>query len=348
MNKNNADRPVVLIVDDTPENISLLKAVLQDDYEIKVATGGRKAVEVALKSKVDLVLLDVMMPGIDGYETCRMFKQDSKTSHIPIIFVTALSDAVDEVKGFECGGVDYITKPVSPPIVQARVRNHLALFDQNRSLEQKVRERTNELAETRLEIIQRLGRAAEYRDNETGLHIMRMSRYSQILALGYGLPDETAEMVLNVAPMHDVGKIGISDSILLKPGPLDAAEWEIMKTHSYIGYKIMNSPKSDILKMAAMVAYTHHEKWNGSGYPRGLQGTDIPIFGRIVAIADVFDALISDRPYKKAWSVDQAVLEIEQNAGTHFDPDLVAVFMRSLPEILGVHETFADNIGVPD
>jgi putative two-component system response regulator len=212
-------------------------------------------------------------------------------------------------------------------------------------LERKVRERTAELAETRLEIIQRLGRAAEYRDNETGLHIMRMSKYSQILALGYGLPDETAEMILNVAPMHDVGKIGISDSILLKPGPLDAAEWEIMKTHSYIGYKIMNSPKSDILKMAAMVAYTHHEKWDGSGYPRGIRGRDIPVFGRIVAIADVFDALISDRPYKKAWSVDQAVREIELNSGTHFDPDLVAVFIRSMPEILGVCETFADTMG---
>ena len=338
------DRPAILIVDDTPENISLLKAVLRSEYEIKVATGGKKAIEIARKSKVDLILLDVMMPDFDGYETCKALKQDEKTRDIPVIFVTALSDADDESKGFECGGVDYIAKPISPPIVRARVRTHLELYNQSRMLARKVRQQTAELMDTRLEIIRRLGQAAEYRDNETGLHIVRMSRYSQILASEYGLSDESAEMILNVSPMHDVGKIGISDKILLKPGPLDAAEWEIMKTHCYIGYKIVTSAKSTILQTAGMVAYTHHEKWDGSGYPRGLRGDDIPLFGRIVAVADVFDALLSERPYKKAWTIEKAVEEIRSGAGKHFDPEIVEVFFRCLTDILAVHEAFADDV----
>jgi putative two-component system response regulator len=238
--------------------------------------------------------------------------------------------------------VDYITKPISAPRLKARIRTHLALHDQNRDLESKVRARTRELEETRLEIIQRLGRAAEYRDNETGMHVIRMSHASRIIALELGVPAEEAQTLLQAAPMHDIGKIGIPDRVLLKPGKLDPGEWEIMRRHPEIGAGIIGSHASALLRMAAQVALTHHEKWNGMGYPHGLRGEAIPLMGRIVAVADVFDALTSVRPYKRAWSVADAVAELERNSGSHFEPRIVAAFMARLPEILAVTAGFRD------
>jgi putative two-component system response regulator len=211
-------------------------------------------------------------------------------------------------------------------------------------LEQKVRERTRELEETRMEIIRRLGRAAEYRDNETGLHIIRMSKFSQILGQATGMSDQDSGMLLNASPMHDIGKIGIPDSILLKPGKLDADEWEIMKTHSSIGAKILSGHPSELMQMAREIALTHHEKWDGSGYPGGLSGEEIPLSGRIVALADVFDALTSERPYKKAWAVDDAVSFIKENSGKHFDPTLVELFIDRLDEIIEVRDKYAEPV----
>ncbi|MBO2558051.1 response regulator [Shewanella algae] len=337
------EKATVLVVDDTPENIDILVGILGDDYKLKVAIDGPRALALAQKSPPDLILLDVMMPGMNGYEVCKRLKQEPMTSHIPVIFVTALSEVADETQGFDLGAVDYITKPVSAPIVRARVRNHLALYDQKRLLEQQVRERTRELEQTRFEIIRRLGRAAEYKDNETGLHVIRMSHYARLLAQQAKLPDNFCELLYNAAPMHDIGKIGTPDAVLKKPGKLDAEEWRIMQQHAEIGAEIIGEHPDHLLQMSRRIALTHHEKWDGSGYPNGLKGNDIPIEGRIVAIADVFDALTSIRPYKKAWSIEDTMALLESESGKHFDPELVELFKQILPQVIEVRDTHMET-----
>jgi putative two-component system response regulator len=338
------EKQVVLVVDDVPDNIDVLVNILSDEYSVKAATDGATAIRIAGSSNPpDLILLDVIMPRMDGFETCRLLKQDPRTKHIPVIFVTAKSDTAHETQGFETGAIDYISKPVSPPIVRARVKTHLALYDQNRELEERVRERTTELQETRLEIIRRLGRAAEFKDNETGLHVIRMSSYAREIALEYGVSNEEADLILLTSPMHDIGKIGIPDSILLKPGPLDDEEWKFMRRHPKIGGDIIGDHPSNLLQQAAVCAFTHHEKWDGGGYPRGLSGEEIPLIGRIVAIADVFDALTTERPYKRAWPKERAMKVIEEDAGTHFDPDLVGAFLKRRKAIEEIGETYKET-----
>jgi|SRR5580765_1579311 len=322
--------PLILVVDDEANNLQLLRQILQNDYRLLFAKDGARALELAHQEMPELVLLDVMMPGMSGYEVCQSLKADPATANIPVIFITALSDTHDEVVGFEAGAVDYITKPVSAPIVRARVRTHLSLI------------RVEELKRTRLAIVQRLGIAAEYKDNETGLHVIRMSHYAHMLGLAIGMDADRANDLLHAAPMHDVGKIGIPDSILCKPGPLDAEEWKIMKTHTIIGGNIIGQHPHGMLAMAYQVAMTHHEKWDGSGYPHGLSGTQIPLEGRIAAIADVFDALTSARPYKEAWPVEQAVQYLEQQRGSHFDPELASLFLENLPQILEMKARWAE------
>jgi len=333
----------ILVVDDVTTNVDILLEILWDEYDVSVATDGPSALEYVAEDPPDLILLDIMMPGMDGYEVCRQLKANVSTRKIPVIFVTAMGEVKDEAKGFELGAVDYITKPVSPPIVKARARTHLALYDQNRVLEEKVRARTAELNDTRLEIIRRLGRAAEFKDNETGLHVVRMSYYSKLIAQTAGFSDEHAELLLNAAPMHDIGKIGIPDKILCKPGKLDDDEWDVMKQHTSIGAEILGDQPSELLQLAKEIALSHHEKWNGKGYPEGLAGEAILIESRIVAIADVFDALTNERPYKKAWSVEDAVALIERESGEHFDPMLVNAFLKSMPEIMDVKVTYAED-----
>ncbi|MEL0166619.1 MAG: HD domain-containing phosphohydrolase [Pseudomonadaceae bacterium] len=323
-------RQVLLLVDDEPANLHVLKHILQEDYRLLFARDGQRALELAATERPQLILLDVMMPGMTGHEVCAQLKSDPQTSEIPVIFVTALSNTEDEMRGFELGAVDYITKPVSAPIVKARVRTHLSLV------------RAEVLRQTRLNIVQALGMAAEYKDNETGLHVIRMSHFSRIIALEAGFSPEEAEELLHAAPMHDVGKIGIPDAILQKPGKLDETEWQVMQQHPEIGARIIGEHDASMLQMARRIALGHHEKWDGSGYPEGLAGTDIPIEARIVAIADVFDALTSVRPYKKAWSVEDAVALIREQSGKHFDPDLVDCFLRRLDEIQRVRERWAE------
>jgi putative two-component system response regulator len=333
---------IVLVVDDTPQNISLLNAALKDDYTIKVATSGAKAIDICLSMPVGIILMDVMMPEMDGFETCRRLKENPKTSSIPVIFVTSRGEIEDESLGFTCGAVDYITKPIRAAIVRARVKTHLALHDQNHALSCLVQERTNELDKSRLDVLHRLGSAGEYRDNETGQHIARVCHYSRIVGRATGLPLDEAELIYNAAALHDTGKIGIPDSILFKPGKLDDDEWKIIKTHCEIGHKIIGDHQQSMLKTAASIALTHHERWDGSGYPKGLIRNDIPLFGRIVAVADMFDALTSERPYKKAWSVGDAVAEVERCSGGHFDPQIVDAFLDVIPEITSVRLQFAD------
>jgi len=335
------DKPTILIVDDTPSNIAVLSNILTD-YNVKAANNGAKALEIATRYRPDIILLDIMMPEMDGYNVCTRLKRDFRTKNIPVIFVTARDEVTDETRGFELGAVDYITKPVSPPVVLARVRTHLKLYDQNRVLEDLVRERTRELNESRLEIIRRLGLAAEYKDNETGMHVIRISCYCKVMAKGIGMSKEDVDLLLSASPMHDIGKIGVPDNILRKPGRLDLDERAIMEQHSEIGARIIGEHDNPLLKMARVVALTHHEKWNGKGYPNGLKGENIPLPGRIVAIADVFDALVSKRPYKDPWPFEKAVALIRDEAGQQFDPALVAVFVDNLDEIFELARLHAD------
>lgn len=327
------DRPTVLLVDDEPANLHVLRHVLEADYRLLFARDGARALELARLQQPALILLDVMMPGLTGYEVCRHLQAAPETRHIPVIFVTALADPADEAEGFAAGGVDYIIKPISAPTVRARVRTHLSLV------------RTEELYQTRLQIVQCLGLAAEYKDNETGLHVVRMSHYSRILALAVGYSEAAADELLNAAPMHDVGKIGIPDYILRKPGPLEPDEWAVMRQHPEIGARIIGQHPSGLLRKASEIALAHHEKWDGSGYPNGLRDEAIPLSARIVAIADVFDALTSERPYKKAWPVDQAVAHIVEQSGRHFDPDLVRRFQAELPALLAIRDRWPEPVG---
>lgn len=324
-------QPLILLVDDEPGNLQLLRQILRDDYRLLFAKDGPRALALARQERPNLILLDVMMPGVGGYEVCASLKADPGTAAIPVIFVTALNQTEDEVEGFNAGAVDYITKPVSPAIVRARVRTHLSLV------------RMEELRETRLEIVQRLGLAAEYKDNETGMHVIRMSQFSRMLGLAAGMGGYEADDLLHAAPMHDVGKIGIPDRILQKPGPLDPEEWAIMQTHVTIGAEIIGSHSSGMLALARTIALSHHERWDGHGYPAGLAGEAIPFAGRIVAIADVFDALTSVRPYKAAWSVADAAAWLRKEKGRHFDAALVDLFLERLPEVETIREKWAET-----
>lgn len=324
-------RQTLLVVDDEIANLQVLRHTLQDHYRLIFARDGQQALDLVRADPPDLILLDIMMPGLSGYDVCQRLKQDTSSAAIPIIFVTALSEDANERQGLELGAVDYIGKPFNPDIVRARVRTHLSLVQ------------VRELRETRLQIVQRLGTAAEFKDNETGLHVVRMSHYAQALALTAGYHADVAEDVLHAAPMHDIGKIGIPDAILHKPGKLTPEEWAIMQQHTVIGAKIIGEHASGLLHMARVIAMSHHEKWDGSGYPDGLRANEIPHVARIIALADVFDALTSARPYKRAWSAQEAIDHIRQESGRHFDPELVEVFMDSLPELEQIQSRWADG-----
>lgn len=321
----------VLVVDDEPVNLRILNTTLKDEYRLIFAKGGEEAVRLTKEESPDLILLDIMMPDMTGKEVCKTLKADTVFNKIPIIFVTALSDEEDEEEGLSLGAVDYITKPISPAVVRARVKTHLSLVQ------------ADELKKTRLQVIQRLGRASEYKDNETGLHVIRMSHYSYVLAKAIGLSEQQSEEILHAAPMHDLGKIGIPDSIMLKPGKLTDEEFEIIKTHPEIGAEILGDDESSLISLAKSVSLTHHEKWDGSGYPNGLAGEEIPLEGRIVALADVFDALTSKRPYKEAWSVDEAMDFIKEQSGKHFQPELVDLMFENLDKILEIKNKWHDE-----
>ncbi len=339
----------VLIVDDNAENRVLLSGLLKPHHRLFVATGGQQAINICKKKKPDIVLLDIMMPEMDGYEVCERLSADPDTFDIPIIFLTAKSQIEDEQKGFEIGAVDYIHKPVSPPILISRINTHLKLKNavnelakQNELLEKRVKERTYELEMIQDATIGAMASLAETRDNETGNHIRRTQNYVKVLAeelinMGHyadELTPETITLLYKSAPLHDIGKVGIPDGVLLKPGKLTAEEFDVMKRHTILGRAVLMSVedsidfKCEFLTIAKEIAYSHQEKWDGSGYPEGLSGTDIPLSARLMALADVYDALICERVYKPAFPHDKALEIIAEGGGSHFEPLVVEAFLN--------------------
>ena len=354
----------VMVVDDNETNIDVLVETLGNLYRLSVATDGETALELAAGDPPDLVLLDIMMPDMDGYEVCRRMKADARLCDIPIVFVTAMSEVQDETKGLALGAVDYITKPIAPAIVRARVKNHLELklaredlANQNVILEIKVRERTRELALVQEATIESMASLAESRDPETGGHIRRTQNYVAALARYLSndpkyrdqLSPSAIELIQLSAPLHDVGKIGVPDRILLKPARLTPEEFEEMKKHTLYGRNAILKAQRTIgynsfLSYARDIAYTHHEKWDGSGYPQGLEGEGIPLVGRLMALADVYDALVSKRPYKESMAHETALKLILLGNGTHFDPDIVAAFLTLSEEFRRIALENADRI----
>ncbi|MDX5151901.1 MAG: response regulator [Acidiferrobacterales bacterium] len=341
----------ILVVDDEPANLRLVEKILHSAgyLHVELVNDSRKAVDAYLQQESDLILLDLNMPNLDGYEVMQKLQALNQEVIAPIMVLTAQQAREFRIRALDLGARDFICKPFDQIELLARVRNLLqahrfeqSLHARKGELERLVQERTRELHDTRLQIVRKLGRAAEFRDNETGNHIIRMSKIAALLAQASGMNEYECDLLLNAAPMHDIGKIGIPDRILLKNGKFDPEEWGIMKTHTLIGADILAGDDSEVLKMAESIALTHHEKWDGTGYPAGLAGEAIPLVGRITAIADVFDALTSERPYKHAWPVSQAVEYIKAHAGTHFDPDLAAKFLDLMPQIQQIINEYFD------
>lgn len=359
-------KEVILIVDDTPDNIALLTGLLKEKYRVIVATNGLRALEIVQNGLCpDLILLDVLMPTLDGYQTCERLKSNPDTVDIPVIFLTSKNEVSDEEVGFNLGAVDYITKPISPPIVLARIGTHLALSrarkllqDQNRHLEQLVEERTRDLVRTQDATLVAMASLAETRDNETGNHIRRTQHYVALLAIALQkhdrfsdfLTEEIITLLYKTAPLHDIGKVGVPDSILLKHGKLTPEEFEVMKRHTVYGRDVILAVEANLgrstefLRLAHEIAYSHQEKWDGSGYPEGLSGEDIPIAGRLMAVADVYDALISTRPYKRAYSHTETIEFMKQGRGKDFDPDILDAFLRIEDEFRVIAERFRDDL----
>lgn len=348
------ERATILAVDDTPANLSLLNALLKDHYRVKLANHGAKALQLAANAPPDLILLDIMMPEIDGFEVCRRLKADPATQHIPVIFLTAKTEVADEEQGFALGAVDFIHKPISPPIVLARVRAHLQskawndfLRDQNAWLQHQVELRLSEINHLQDASIYVMVSLAEFRDECTGYHLQRTQEYVRLLAqeLARSKPQYTQELtpmliarMAKSAPLHDIGKIAIPDHILLKPGKLSPEEFETMKTHAQRGFEMLQRASTHMgergafLAQAQEIARSHHERWDGLGYPQGLVGSAIPLAARLMAVADVFDALLARRPYKEPMTVTQAAALIVQGRARQFDPDIVDCFETLLPQ----------------
>ncbi|MDP3583688.1 MAG: response regulator [Thiobacillus sp.] len=359
MNMESLNAACILIVDDEPANLKLLDKILRSQgyQRLVLVDDARMVIDLYRATQPALVLLDINMPNLDGYQVMAQLKALNDPLPPPIVVLTAQHDKEALLRALAAGARDFIGKPFDRNELLMRVRNlleahmaHSLLHDQKAVLEDMVRTRTEALRRTRLQIVQRLGMAAEYRDEETGNHILRMSHTCALLARAIGWSEADCDLILNASPMHDIGKIGIPDAIMLKPGRLDPLEFEIMKTHAAMGKKLLDGDDSDLMSMAREIAFTHHEKWDGSGYPSGLKQEAIPLVGRIAALADVFDALTSIRPYKQAWTVDAAVGYIRENSGRHFDPALAEIFLQELPGIMRIRERFAEpgSTAAPD
>ena len=354
----------VLVVDDTELNLRMISQVLRKEgYQIRAVTSGREALAAIQETLPEVILLDITMPDIDGYEVCQQLKTDSYTADIPIIFISALDAIIDKVKAFKVGGADYIPKPIQVQELVARVRNQIdlrrlqqqlkaqndVLEDKNSqlvseihkrqaveaeirklnaNLEAKVRARTQDLERAQVEILERLSLAGERRDDDTGKHTLRVGYMSSLITETLGQSEQAAELIRLAARLHDIGKIGIPDQVLLKPGKLTDEEYSLMKKHTTIGAEMLSGSTSPLIRLAEEIALTHHERWDGEGYPQGLAGRDIPLSGRIVAVADVFDALTHERPYKDAWNLERVIKELHAMRGSQFDPKVVKAFLK--------------------
>lgn len=344
--------PKILIIDDEPLNIDILSNVLQNDYTVLAATNGNDGLQAAHNAKPDLIILDICMSSMDGYEVCRQLRNNPITKEIPIMFCTSQEGDYDEAVGLKMGAVDYIHKPFKPELLAIRIKNHLELHLYKKSLETMVQERTNhlellndEIDQTFKETLFTLAEAAEIRSKETGQHIRRVAHYSYVLSKCYGLPEHECQTIKLASTMHDIGKLFIPDDILHKSGKLSEEEFGVMRKHSLYGEKILQNSKRELFRVSSIIASTHHEKYDGSGYPQGLVGKDIPIEGRIVAITDVFDALSHERSYKPAWTMEKIISYFEAQQGIHFDPELIGLFFANLEEFLSIKEQFKNQVG---
>ena len=348
---------LVLLCDDELMNRKVAtKILVKEGFSVVEAENGQEALDILKTTKVDMILMDLMMPVMDGYEATKLIKEDESLSAIPLIVISALSDKKAIIKALELGADDYITKPFDITDFRLRVKNAIKigeyqnmLQDKKVLLEAEVNEKTEELQNALVEvrssekdIISILSKMAEYRDNETSMHTVRVGEMSALLASKFGWEEEDVELMRLAAPMHDIGKVGIADRILLKPGKLEDDEFSIMKGHSSIGYSILSQKTTPLLKLAAEIANTHHEKYNGRGYPLGLSEEEIPLSGAIVAVTDVFDALLSERPYKKAFSLEKTVDIIKNDTGSHFSPRVVSLFLGSLDEMVEIRKRLED------
>lgn len=344
--------PLILAVDDNPTNLALLEGLLAKipDIDTIALDDPQLALDWCRENAPDLILLDYMMPALDGLEFMRRLKAIPGREDTPVIMITADLERGVRYQALALGARDFLTKPIDRAELSARLKNQLQLIEAQRRLAdraawlaEEVAKATADIRAREKEAILRLSRAAEYRDPETGAHLLRMSNYSRLIAARLGLSAAEQELILEASPMHDVGKVGIPDAILLKPGRLDAEEYRIMRRHAEIGYEILRDSPSPLLQTAALIAWTHHEKYDGTGYPRGLAGEAIPLVGRIVAVADVFDALASTRPYKRGWPLHQAKEFLREQAGRHFDPACVDAFVRAWDEVIDIHRRFQET-----
>ncbi len=337
----------IVSIDDNENNLLLIESICtQMDLSVTSFLDPLEALMYVLKNDIDMIVIDYMMPNLNGIDFIKEYRNINKI--VPIVMITAAGD--DETihkEAFSVGANDFLSKPVNSILFKARVtnllinyKNTLLLQDRSKLLEEEVKLATQNLIEREHETLKILGKTAEYKDPETASHVARVAHYSKLLALKYGLSEKEQDLIFYASPFHDLGKVGIEDSILLKPAKLSVQEFEIMKKHAQIGYEILKDSQSQYLQAGATIAISHHERWNGNGYPNNLKGEDIPIFGRIVSVADVFDALTSNRPYKEAWSFDDALEFLKNEAGKHFDPKLVALFIESQDDVNKIFHSF--------
>ena len=340
-------KPVILAVDDAEELLALMAKALSAEYQVITATDAGTAIEKAFaEPRPDLILLDIEMPEVDGFEVCRALKDEAPTASIPIIFLTGKTEAQAQVEGFKLGAVDYITKPINAAVLKARVAMHLQLANRRAELERLVHQRTSQLETTRTELIKRLARAMEFHESQAvGNRVMRLGHYAKLISQAAGARPEVADMMMKAAPLHDIGKLGVPAEILRKKEKLSAPDWERVKRHPQLGAEIIGEHDDPLLKLARQLALTHHEHYDGTGYPQGLKGDAIPWAGRVMGIVDAFESMTSTQFYRDPLPVEKAAEEIAKAAGKKYDPKVVEAFNKALPMMKKVRETFSDKLG---
>lgn len=342
------DRPVILAVDDAEDLLALIGKALASEYQVKLAADGGDALTLAAEApQPDLILLDVEMPGATGFEICQLLKEDPATAHIPVIFLTGRVEPAEQLEGLDAGAVDYLTKPINAKLLLARVRIHLALSRRQAELERQVQERTAQLEDARSQLIRRLARAMEFHESAAaGNRVARISQYAKLIAQAAGMKPEIAELMQKASPLYDIGKMGVPSEVLRKPGKLSAPDLERMQRHPELGAEIIGEHQDPVLGLARKLALTHHERWDGTGYPKQLKGNEIPWPGRVMALVDAFEAMTTTQFYRQQpYGIDEAAKLITAGFGKQFDPSLAEAFDKALPAMRKVREKFSDALG---